>query len=91
MELDSPFSKFKFRQAKLDLEDDRPFFAMGLKSSAVNSLTSEIGKLFGVSLEVTQLFETPTPRTLRVYISDITSLPEPSVQASLDLVFRKFI
>jgi hypothetical protein len=42
VELDSPFSDFE--EANVIFEDDRPFFAMGLKSSAVNALSSEISQ-----------------------------------------------
>ena len=41
IERDMPFSRLK--DAAIVLDEDRPFFAMGLKSSAVNALSSEIG------------------------------------------------
>ena len=86
IELDTPFSRLK--DAPITLEDDRPFFAMGLKSNAVNSLSAELGRAFGVHLDVTQLFETPTQRSLRAYLSELCSSPDESTQSTLTTIFK---
>ena len=84
--LDTPFSEFRGATSVV-FEDDRPFFAMGLKSSLVNDVTSELNTKFSISLDVTQLFETPTPRTLRASIARLSGTDEAIVGSTLEEVF----
>ena len=72
MELDTPFAELGVGQTAF--EDDSPFFALGLKSSNATDLILRLNQNFDMSLNVTQIFETPTPKTLRAKIVDLSGM-----------------
>ena len=51
IELDTPYSEYQ--SIKLDFDQDVPFLALGIKSSEMAVVASEISKACRVSLDVT--------------------------------------